>query len=119
RRPAFRSGRPAPAGSERKRAASCRRRSAPTGWLGSGENEASALFMQEQCRGWPSAEPLLLVSQLAPQDLAHRRLGQVGAELDDLRLLVAGEVGAAIVAHLRLGQRLVLLDDHQLDGLAG
>src|SRR6218665_902397 len=31
----------------------------------------------------------MLVAQLPPQDLAHRRLGQFGAELDHLGLLVA------------------------------
>ena len=36
---------------------------------------------------------LFLVAQFAPQDLADRRLGQVGAELDHLGLLVAGQVG--------------------------
>src|SRR4051812_33831656 len=45
---------------------------------------------------------LLLVAQLAPQDLAHRRLGQLRAELDDLGLLVPGEVRAAVLAHLGL-----------------
>jgi hypothetical protein len=35
----------------------------------------------------------LLVAQLAAQDLAHRGLGQLGAELDHLGLLVAGQVG--------------------------
>ena len=52
---------------------------------------------------------LLLVPQFAPQDLAHRRLGQFGAELDHLGLLVAGEVCAAVGAHLRFGQGRVLL----------
>src|SRR5690606_37250472 len=60
-----------------------------------------------------------LVAQLAAQDLAHRRLGQLGAELDHARLLVAGEPAAAELAHLLLGERRVLLHDDQLDGLAG
>src|SRR6478735_3158714 len=62
---------------------------------------------------------LLLVAQLAAQDFSDRRLGQLGAELDHLGLLVAGEVGLAVLAHLGLGQALVLPDDHQLDGLTG
>src|SRR5438105_6443774 len=55
-------------------------------------------------RGMSESGFLLLVAQLAPQDLAHRRLRQIGAELDHLRLLVAGEIGAAVVAHHLLGQ---------------
>src|SRR6218665_1348904 len=46
----------------------------------------------------------MLVAQLAPQDLAHRRLGQFGAELDHLGLLVARQFMAAELAHLGLGQ---------------
>ena len=48
------------------------------------------------------------VAQFAAQDLAHRRLRQVGAELHHLRPLVAGEVGLAIGAHLGLGDGGVL-----------
>src|SRR5678816_4559733 len=43
------------------------------------------------------------VAQFTAQDLADGRLRQVGPELDDLRPLVAGEVGVAIGAHGGIG----------------
>src|SRR6218665_2621223 len=52
----------------------------------------------------PGGGNSMLVAQLAPQDLAHRRLGQFGAELDHLGLLVARQFMAAELAHLGLGQ---------------
>src|SRR4030095_5709847 len=46
---------------------------------------------QDPTAGFDPALTLLLVAQLAAQDFSDRRLGQLGAELDHLGLLVAGE----------------------------
>ena len=54
----------------------------------------------------------LLVAQFAAQDFAYGGLGQLGAELDHLGLLVAREVGLAIFLDLGFGEGGVFLDDH-------
>src|SRR3954466_13041801 len=69
-------------------------------------DERNAGEEETQHRGNPR---LFLVSEFASQDLAHRRLRQLGAELHHLGLLVAGEVSAAILAHLLLREVGVLL----------
>src|SRR5690242_13293977 len=66
-----------------------------------------------------SGRTSFLVAQLATQDLAHRCLRHLGAELDHPRLLVACEVRAAVVAHLLFGELRVLLHDHELHRFAG
>src|SRR5256885_283757 len=51
---------------------------------------------------------LLAVAQLPAQDLAHRGLGQLGAELDHAGPLVARKVVVAEVAHGLFGEAVVL-----------
>src|SRR3546814_20223177 len=55
----------------------------------------------------------------AAQELAHVALGQFVAEFHVARLLVAGEVLARVRLDLLGRQRRILLDDDQLDSLAG
>ncbi len=75
----------------------------------------------EQNRSVRDAQPSQasrLDAQFAAQDLADGSLGQIGAELDDARPLVASEIGFAIGPHGGLGHGSVLPDHHQLDRLA-
>src|SRR5690606_11543056 len=58
------------------------------------------------------------VPELAAQDLADVGLGQLGAELDHLGLLVAGEVVPAVLLHRLGGEVRILAHDHRLDRLA-
>src|SRR5450631_449824 len=59
-----------------------------------------------------------LVAQLAAQDLAHVRLGQLGPKLDVPRTLVPRQLFAAMREQGFTGQRRVFLDDEQLDRFA-
>src|ERR1035441_11074153 len=59
-----------------------------------------------------------LVAQFPTQYLADRGLRKVVAELDDLRPLVAREVGLAIRPHCGFGDRGILAHDDELHGLA-
>src|SRR5690242_17219178 len=59
-----------------------------------------------------------LLAELAPQDLAHVGLGQLGAEFDVLGLLVPGQVLARVRLDLFGRQPGVLADDDDLDRFA-
>ncbi|CAM2152554.1 hypothetical protein PT2222_280121 [Paraburkholderia tropica] len=58
------------------------------------------------------------VPQFAAQDLADVALRQIGAELDELRTLVARELRLAVVEHVLVGERRILLDDIELHRFA-
>src|SRR5687767_3455588 len=60
----------------------------------------------------------LFLAQRAAQDLADVGLRQIGAELDVLRPLVAGELLLAVLEHVLLGKLRVLLHHEHLRHLA-
>src|SRR5712671_268356 len=66
-----------------------------------------------------SSGRFLLVAQGAAQDLADVGLGQVGAELDVFRPLVAGELLPAMLQDVLLGQIRVLLHHEHFRHFAG
>ena len=65
-----------------------------------------------------SGRGLLFVAQFAARDLADIGLRQIGPELDLLRDLVVGQLGAAELDDVLGGHVRILLDHEGLDGFA-